>query len=103
MDLITINNNIAILDTETAQKIAEFERTIKNIKEQEETLKTAILEEMERKNILMLETDDMTISYIASFDRETFQTKEFKKDHADLYDEYVKMSPVKSSVRIKVK
>ena len=103
MELITITNNIAILDTETSQKVAEFERTIKTIKEQEETLKTAILEEMERKNILKLETDDITISYIASFDRETFQTKEFKNDHADLYDNYVKMSPVKPSVRIKLK
>ena len=103
MELITITNNIAILDAETARNIAEFERAIKTIKEQEETLKTAILEEMERKNILKLETDDITISYIASFDRETFQTKEFKNDHADLYDNYVKMSPVKPSVRIKLK
>ena len=35
MELITITNNIAILDAETARNIAEFERAIKTIKEQE--------------------------------------------------------------------
>ena len=105
MELITITNNIAILDTETAQKVAEFERTIKTLKEQEETLKTAILEEMEQKGIKQIDDEilGMTITYVAPYDKETFKTKEFKTDHADLYDEYVKMSPVKASVRIKVK
>lgn len=102
MELITIDSNIAILDAGTAQKVAEFERAIKSLKEQEESLKTAILNEMEQKNIKQIETDDMTITYVAGYDKETFQTKEFKKDHADLYDDYVKMSPVKASVRIKV-
>jgi len=102
MELITIDNNIAILDAETARNIAEFERAIKSLKEKEESLKTAILDEMERKNIKQIETDDMTISYVAGFDKETFKTKDFKSDHPDLYDDYVKMSPVKSSIRIKV-
>lgn len=102
MELITITNNIAILDAETAQNIAEFERAIKSLKEQEESLKTAILAEMESKKIKQIETDEMTITYVAGFDKETFQTKEFKKDYPDEYDNYVKMSPVKASIRIKL-
>ena len=58
---------------------------------------------MESKGIIKVETEEITISYIAPTDRETFDSKRFKADHADLFDEYVKMSPVKSSVRIKVK
>lgn len=91
------------LDKETSKKIAEFERTLKNIKEQEDLLKKAILEEMEANDILKLETDDLVVSYIGSSDRETFDSKTFRVNHQELYDEYVKISSVKPSIRIKVK
>ena len=103
MELIKIENEIAILEPEVSEKIADFERQIKVIKEQEDNLKQAILEEMEANQIIKLDTPDILISYVASSDRETFDSKTFKADHQDLYDEYVKMTPVKPSIRIKVK
>ena len=102
-DLITIKDGTALLDVETSAKIAEFERKMKEIKEAEDALKQGILKEMEQKGILKVETEEMTISYVAPTDRETFDSKRFKFDHPDMFDEYVKMSPVKASVRIKVK
>jgi len=90
------------LDFETSKKIREFEKQVKLIKEQEDILKKRILEEMERKHIIKLESSELLISYIAPTDRETFDSKKFKQDHQDLYDEYVSMTPVKSSIRIKV-
>lgn len=102
-ELIIIENDIATLDVETSAKIAEFERQMKAIKEQEDELRQAILNEMEEKNIIKLETDDLVITYIAPTDRETFDSKTFKAEHQDLYDEYVKISTVKSSIRLKVK
>ena len=101
--LITIRDGIAVLDAETASRIAEFERSIKSIKEQEESLRQAILEAMEASGVIKLETDDLTINYIEETYKETFNSKGFRKDHPEMYDDYVKMSPVKSSVRIKVK
>lgn len=103
MELIKIENDIAILNTEVSKKIADFEKQVKLIKEQEDNLKQAILEEMENNQILKLDTPEILISYVASSDRETFDSKTFKADHEDLYDEYVKMTPVKASIRIKVK
>ena len=102
-DLITIKDGNALLDVETSAKIAEFERKMKEIKEAEDALKQGILKEMEQKGILKVETEEMTISYIAPTDRETFDSKRFKFDHPDMFDEYVKLSPVKASVRIKIK
>lgn len=102
-DLITIKDGNALLDVETSAKIAEFERKMKEIKEAEDALKQGILKEMEQKGILKVETEEMTISYVAPTDRETFDSKRFKFDHPDMFDEYVKLTPVKSSVRIKVK
>ena len=102
-ELIRIRDGVVLLDPNTSREIAEFERRMKEIKEAEDKLKQEILAEMEEKNILKIDTSDVTISYIASTDRETFDSKAFRTDHADLYDEYVKLSPVKASVRIKVK
>lgn len=103
MELIRIENETALLNIEVNRKIADFERQIKSIKEQEDELKKAILEEMENKNLFKVETDDLTINYIAPTDRETFDSKKFREENPNLYDEYIKMSPVKSSIRIKVK
>lgn len=103
MELIKIENEIAILDPLVSEKVADFERKIKLLKEEEDKLKEAILKEMEENQIIKLDTPELLISYVASTDRETFDSKTFKADHQDLYDEYVKMSPVKSSIRIKVK
>lgn len=103
MELIKIENDIAILNVEVNNKIAEFERQLKTIKEQEELLKQSILAEMESKGLLSIETDNLKISYVAPTDRETFDSKAFRIEHQDLYDEFVKMTPVKSSIRIKVK
>lgn len=103
MELIKVENGLNILEEETSKKIAEFERQIKDIKAKEDELKQAILEEMEAKSIIKIDTEDITISYVAPSDRETFDSKAFKENHQELYDEYVKMSPVKSSIKIKVK
>lgn len=102
MELITVSADTALLQPEISKKIADFERQIKEIKQAEDELKTKILEEMERKGLLKVKTDDLAITYVAPADRESFDSKKFREDHADLYDEYIKMTPVKASIRIKV-
>ena len=102
-DLITVTDGNAVLSVEMASKIAEFEKAMKTIKEQEEALKTALLEEMEAKGILKIDTGDLLINYIAPTDRETFDSKALQKDDPDLYDKYIRMTQVKASIRIKVR
>ena len=103
MELIKVYGEAAILDGTTAKHIAEFEKMAKEIKAKEDELKKAILTEMESKGIIKLETDELTISYVAATDRETFDSKKLRTDNPDLYDEYIRMSTVKPSIRIKLK
>lgn len=103
MNLIKVENETALLNADVSKKIAEFEKQIKAIKEQEDILKQEILSEMEVKGIIKIETDDLMISYVAPFDKETFDSKKFKAEHQDMYDDYVKMTSVKSSIRLKLK
>lgn len=100
-EIIIQENNT--LSEEIEKQIVSIEKRIKKLKEQEEAMKAALLSAMEAKNLIKLETDKMVISYVAPTDRESFDSKKFKSDNPDLYDEYVKISPVKSSIRIKVK
>lgn len=101
-NLIIVNDGVAILDPVTADKIAEFERKMKEIKAAEDALKESILAEMEEKGILSIKTEQMTISYVGGSDRESFDSKKLRADDPDLYDKYVKLTPVKSSIRIKL-
>ena len=102
-ELIKVENGMAVLDAEAVRKIAEFEDDMKKLKQAEDKLEKDILAEMEEKGILKIENDTITISYIGATGRETFNSKKFRADNPDLYDEYVTISPVKSSIRIKVK
>lgn len=102
-ELIVFQNGIALLDPETAVQIADFERQAQLIKKKEDALKAAILTEMQKKNIVKLETPELNITYVAATDRESFDSQNFRKSHPDLYDEFVRISPVKASVRLKLK
>jgi hypothetical protein len=103
MELIKIENGLTTLDPTASAELKLIADIIKKLKRRDEEIKKAILEEMENKNILKIDTDKVSISYIASSDRETFDTKNFREKHSDLYDEFVKFTPVKSSIRVKVK
>ena len=103
MDLIKLENDVLILDNEISQKIADFEKAIKSMQDQEKALKEAILNEMEAKNIIKIDTPELTITYVASTYREDLDKNKFKTDNPNLYDEYVKMTPVKACLKLKVK
>lgn len=102
-ELITVKDGFAILDHTVATQIADFERVIAQLKEKEDELRERILCEMERKGIKKIDTMDLVLTYKAPYDRETFQSKQFREDNPDLYDSYIRMTPVKASVSIKLK
>lgn len=101
--MLQITNGTAVLSEEAALQIVEFERMAKEIKQKEDSLKAMILQEMEANGVLSIKTPELTISYIAPTQREVFDTKTFRADFEELYDQYVTITPVKSSIRIKVK
>lgn len=51
----------------------------KKSKREKEKIREIILKEMEDKNILKLENENISITYKAPTERETFRTAKFKK------------------------
>ena len=91
------------LHPSTAQRLAALDENIRILKETYDELKAAIQAEMEKRNILKLDTDEIAIRYIAETDTESFDKARFKKENPDLYDEYITMKPRAAYVTIKVK
>lgn len=103
MDYLEVMDGKAVIVKEISKKIAEFERQVKEIKEKEDELKKAICAEMETKGILSVDNDDLTITYVRATTRETLDSKALKAELPTIYDTYAKISPVKASIRVKVK
>lgn len=92
-----------LLPIETENKIAALEKTLEELKETEKSLKESLLSEMQKRNIRKIDTGKLTITLVDETTKETFDTKTFRKEHRDLFDEFVNITPVKAYVRIGVK
>lgn len=101
--IITVDSEIYNLDKDFERQLIQFKQTIEEIEKKAKEMEEQIKSAMEQNGIVKIETDSIIINYIAPTDRETFDTKKFKTDNPDIYDEYVKITPVKASVRIKLK
>ena len=102
-ELIQNIGNVEILNNQTCAKIVLLDQKIKELQNAQEEIKKALLNEMKSKGIKKIDNEVLTISYNEPTDRESFDSASFKKDNRELYDSYVKITPVKESVRIKVK
>lgn len=102
-DMIITSGNMPVLRPEIAAEIVQLEQMLKGLTERQKALKQGILGAMQAYGITKLETPEMLINYIAPTDRESFDSKAFQKEFPEIYDQYVRISPVAASVRIKLK
>lgn len=100
--IVKKEDNYQLTDT-IISELRLIDEEEKELKEKKEKIREILLKEMEDKNILKLENENISITYKAPTERETFRTKDFKKDLPDLYDTYVEFTPVKGSLVIKIK
>ena len=100
---MTVKDSNVSLAEETVRKIITIEKMVKEAKAREEELKAEILAEMEARGIIKIDNPELLITYVPAGERETFDAKAFREECPDLYDEFVKISPVKASIRIKVR
>ena len=100
--IVKKEDNYQLTDT-IISELRLIDEEEKELKEKKEKIREILLKEMEDKNILKLENENISITRKEPTERETFRTKDFKKDLPDLYDAYVEFTPVKGSLLIKIK
>lgn len=103
MELIKVENSAVVLDRDIVNRILSIELLKKQVKEEEENIKTDLLKAMEDHEVIKIETEELIINYVAATDREYFNSKKLREDKPELYDDYVTIRPVKPSLRFKVK
>lgn len=91
------------LDEQESQYIYDLIERHHEIEAELETLKEGLKTWMEKNEIKKAENDYLSLSYIEGNYREVFDTKAFRKDHEDLYNQYIRFSDTKPQVRIKLK
>ena len=101
--MVKLENGEYGLVSDAINTIVEIEKQIKDLKSLQDSYKENLLKEMEENNVLKVDTEELSISYVAPSTRETLDSKKLKEDLPDIYDLYVKFTDVKSSLRIKVK
>ena len=113
-DLLTDYTNIAKDTKSILEEIEKFKKQHEEVFNEYQTLldkitdnetKQGLLKEdlvtsMESANIASIGNDMFKVAFIAATTRNTFDSTKFKKEHADLYKDYVKVSNVKAYVKI---
>ena len=100
--IVKKEDNYQLTDT-IISELRLIDEEEKELKEKKEKIRETLLKEMEDKGIIKISDENISITYKAPTERETFRTAKFKKDLPDLYDTYVEFTPVKGSLVIKVK
>lgn len=100
LQIVLVDNQ---LPEKEMKKIEKIERELAELEFLKKSYTAQLLALMEQTGTKKIESAHLDITYIDETTRETFDSKRLKAENPDLYDEYVKISNVKASVRIKVK
>lgn len=83
--------------------IRDNEVQIKEAKKQNEDFKEKLLKAMEEYGVEKIESEFFTVSYVAESERTSTDTQKLKDEYQDVYWKTLKVSPVKASVRVRLK
>ena len=102
-ELVVNNNEITLIEEQISKKIASFQKELNLLKIKDQELKDAIKLAMESGEVTKFENDKIAITYIAPTTRKTLDSAAIKENEPAIYEKYIKISNVKSSVRITIK
>lgn len=102
-DVQTMYSDLPARFANVEKQIADYERMVKQAKAEQDKLRAGLLELMEQHNVKSWEGDLVKITRVPASDKESFDSKGFKEKHPELYNEFLKKSTVKASLRITLK
>lgn len=88
---------------ELIKAVADVYRMEKELATKKKELSAQLLEACEKYGVLGIDNDEMSVTYIPATTRKGFDAKAFAKADPLTYSLYETETPVKASVRVKVK
>lgn len=90
-------------NTEIFNAIKDLDKKAETIAEEKAIMRGALLEEMEKRGVKKFDNDFLTITYIAPTVRVGVDSDKLKEKYEAIYLDCLKETPVKASLRIKIK
>jgi hypothetical protein len=75
-------------------------RRIKALTDEYDSVKAQVLEQMLKHKDKSFDTGNLLITVMKPSTRESFDSKKFKEEHSDLYNQYIKTSQTKESLKL---
>lgn len=95
------SDNVALLEVQ--DKLIQVLTTIDKFKKMETELKQRLLDAMKEANVKKWESDKIVVSRVVGGTSQIFDATKFKAENEELYNQYLKTTEKKDSLRIKIK
>ena len=80
--------------------LTSLARRIKALTDEYDSIKAQVLEQMLKHKDKSFDTGNLLITVMKPSTRESFDSKKFKEEHSDLYNQYIKTSQTKESLKL---
>ena len=84
------------------EEVGNLQGALNDIESQIKEKKEKILQLMKEKEIDKVSTENCNITYLCAVVRKSFDSTKFKKDHPDMYNEYIKETTTADTIRISI-
>lgn len=98
----TSNTNCLPVTIDAEILVMRFEKEIKELTAKRDLLKKGLLEQMRKHGIKKYSGTYISLTMVDGASKTVFDSKTFKSDHPELYDEYLKTSKTTDSLRINI-
>lgn len=89
--------------TENEESLVALGKTIKRLQEEYDIIKSNIFEKMQESGEGSIDTGKVLYTITKASTRSTFNSKAFKKDHADMYEQYISTTEIDENIKITIR
>lgn len=99
-DITNTYGDLPVMFAQVEEEVARLELSIKEAQERQKELKQGLYDLMEQRNIKSFTGSRVKLTRVLPTESTSFDSKEFKVDHPDIYKEYCKKTQKAGSLRI---
>lgn len=89
--------------TENEESLISLGKKINAMKEEYDAIKTQLFEKMKESGEGQIDTGKVLYTVTKASTRSTFDSKAFKKDHADMYEQYISTTQISENFKITIR
>lgn len=86
--------------SDNIERLCSLNKRIKELSEEYSAIQAEVLQKMSDNGDKSFDTGDILFTVVAPSVRETFDSKKFKAEHKDMFDQYIKKSQTKESLKL---